>query len=180
MLKWLYTHASEFGVDTTRLAISGASAGGALTAGLGLLARDRGEVPLVLQLLLYPMLDDRTATSTHPHPYTGEFVWTADSNRFGWSAFLVQKMGGPEVLPYAAAARADHLEGLPPSFIAVGSLDLLVDEDLEYAHRLIQAGVLTDLHIYPGAFHGFDVAVDAKVTQAFIRDQSNALKRAFS
>jgi len=180
-LKWVYTHTDELGVDTTRIAIGGASAGAGLTAGLALLMRDRGEVPLVFQLLIYPMLDDRTVTATMPNPYTGEFMWTADTNRFGWTAYLGQKPGGSDVSPYAAAARADHLEGLPPTFIGVGSLDLFVDEDIEYAHRLLRAGVPTELRVYPGAFHTFDMVVEgAQVTQSLIRDKMNALKRAFS
>jgi acetyl esterase/lipase len=135
-LKWMYTHAEELGVDTKRIAIGGGSAGGGLAAALGLLTRDRGEVPLAFQLLIYPMLDDRTVTSADPHPYTGEFIWTAEANRFGWKSLLGQDPGGPDVSPYAAAARAEHMEGLPPTFISVGALDLFLEEDMEYARRL--------------------------------------------
>lgn len=179
-LTWLYAHAEELGVDTTRIAIGGASAGGGLTAGLGLLTRDRGEVPLAFQLLIYPMLDDRTVTLEEPHPYTGEYVWTPDANRFGWRSLLGQEPGGPDISPYAAAARAEHLEGLPPTFISVGSLDLFLEEDLEYGRRLVRAGVPTEMHIYPGAFHGFNMVPGAQVSQAFARDQLDALRRAFS
>lgn len=178
-LKWMYTHASELGVDATRIAIGGASAGGGLAAALGLLARDRGEVPLVFQLLIYPMLDDRTVILADPHPYTGEFIWTAEANRFGWRSLLGQEPGGPDVSPYAAAARAESLAGLPPTFINVGSLDLFLEEDLEYARRLMRAGVPTELHVYPGAYHGFNMVADAQVTQAAARDELSALKRAF-
>ncbi|HLI08762.1 MAG TPA: alpha/beta hydrolase [Ktedonobacteraceae bacterium] len=179
-LQWLYTHAEELGVDAARIAIGGASAGGGLTAALALLTRDRGEVPLIFQLLIFPMLDDRTVTVTEPHPYTGEFIWTPEANRFGWSALLGQEPGGPDVSPYAAAARAEHLEGLPPTFISVGALDLFLEEDLEYARRLMRAGVPTELHVYPGAFHGFNMVADAKVSQMAVRDQMDALRRAFS
>jgi acetyl esterase/lipase len=179
-LKWLHTHADELGVDTTRIAIGGASAGGGLTAGLALLTRDRNEVPLVFQLLIYPMLDDRTVTSAEPHPYTGEYIWTPDANRFGWTALLGQEPGGTDISPYAAAARADHLEGLPPTFISVGALDLFLEEDLEYARRLMREGVPTELHVYPGAFHGFNMVPGAQVVQAFVRDYLDALTRAFS
>ncbi len=178
-LKWLYTHADELDVDGSRIAIGGDSAGGGLTAGLALLTRDRGEVPLVLELLIYPMLDDRTVTSADPHPYTGEYVWTTDSNHFGWTALLGQEPGSPGVSPYAAAARAEKLEGLPATFISVGSLDLFLEEDMEYARRLIRAGVPTELHVYPGAFHGFPMVANAQVTQAYTRDYLNALTRAF-
>ncbi len=178
-LKWLYTHAGELGVDATRIAIGGGSAGGGLAAALGLLARDRGEVPLVFQLLIFPMLDDRTVTLAEPHPYVGEFLWTPEANRFGWTALLGQEPGGPNISPYAAAARAEHLEGLPPTFINVGALDLFLEEDLEYARRLMRAGVPTELHVYPGAFHGFNMVADAKVSQSAVRDQLDALRRAF-
>ncbi len=179
-LKWLYTNASGLSVDATRIAIGGDSAGGGLAAGLALLTRDRGEVPLVFELLIYPMLDDRTVTAADPHPYTGEYIWTADSNRFGWTALLGQELGGPNVSPYAAAARAEKLEGLPPTYISVGTLDLFLEEDIEYARRLMRAGVPTELHVYPGAFHGFPMAANAKVTQAHTRDYLNALAQAFS
>lgn len=179
-LKWLYVNARDLNVDTTHIAIGGDSAGGGLTAALGLLTRDRGEVPLVLQLLIYPMLDDRTVTATEPHPYTGEYVWTPEANRFGWTALLGKEPGSPDVSPYAAAARAETLEGLPPTFIGVGTLDLFLEEDMEYARRLIRVGVPTELHVYPGAFHGFPMVENAKVSQALVRDELGALTRAFS
>jgi acetyl esterase/lipase len=179
-LTWLYAHAEELGVDTTRIAIGGSSAGGGLAAGLALLTRDRGEVSLAFQLLIEPMLDDRTGTLSEPHPYTGEYIWTPDQNRFGWTALLGQEPGSPDVSPYAAAARADRLEGLPSTFIGVGSLDLLMEENIAYACRLMRDGVSTELHVYPGAFHGFTMVPGAKVSQAFVRDQLDALTRAFS
>ena len=150
-LKWLYTTSLDLGVDREQIAIGGASAGGGLTAALGLLTRDRGEIPLVFQLLIYSMLDDRTATNPDPNPYSGEFIWTPELNRLGWTSLLGQEPGGTDVSPYAAAARAHNLAGLPPTCICVGSLDLFVDEDMEYARRLIRAGVPTELHVYPGA-----------------------------
>lgn len=178
-LKWLHGHAAELGVDAERIAIGGASAGGGLAAGLGLLTRDRGEVSLAFQLLIYPMLDDRTV-SREPHPYTGEFIWTADSNRFGWSALLGQEPGGADVSPYAAAARAERLAGLPPTYLCVGTLDLFLEEDLEYARRLMREGVPTELHVYPGAYHAFNLAPEAHISQAFTRDMLDALRRALA
>ena len=179
-LKWLSAQADKLDVDVNRIAIGGASAGGGLTAGLGLLARDRGEIPLVFELLIYPMLDDRTVSASEPHPYTGEFIWTADANRFGWESLLGQEPGSPGVSPYAAAARAESVDGLPATYLCVGSLDLFLEEDMEYARRLIRAGVPTELHVYPAAYHGFNMAVEAQVTQAFERDYMNALRRALS
>lgn len=176
-LKWLYEHADELGVDPARLGIGGASAGGGLAAALGVLARDRGEVPLIFQLLIYPMLDDRTVSTTDPHPYTGEFIWTKELNHFGWTCLLGQEPGSEGVSPYAAAARATDLAGLPATYIAVGALDLFLEEDLEYARRLVRAGVPTELHLYPGAFHGFNLVPTAGVSIAFERNIMAALKK---
>jgi acetyl esterase/lipase len=176
-LKWLHANAGELGIDAGRIAIGGASAGGGLAACLGLLARDRGEVPLAFQLLIYPMLDDRTVSTEDPHPFTGEFLWTHAANRFGWAALIGGEPGADGVSPYAAAARAESLAGLPATFISVGALDLFLEEDIEYARRLMRVGVPTELHVYPGAYHGFNFAVDAQVTQAYNRDHLGALRR---
>lgn len=178
-LKWLSTHASELRIDEKRIAVGGSSAGGGLAAALALLARDRGEFPLMFQFLIAPMIDDRTCVMENAHPYTGEFIWTREANRFGWTSLLGHEPGMPDVSPYAAAARAKTLEGLPATFINVGALDLFLEENLEYARRLIRAGVPTELHVYPGAYHGFRMVADAYVTQTAQRDQLNALKRAF-
>jgi acetyl esterase/lipase len=178
VLRWLHANAGELGVDTTRLAVGGGSAGGGLAAALALLARDRGEIPLVFQVLIAAMLDDRTVTLEPPHPYTGEFVWTRESNRFGWSALLGQEPGSDGISPYAAAARAENLAQLPPAFIAVGALDLFLEENMEYARRLLHAGVPTELHVYPGAYHGFQLVPSAWMTQAAARDQISAIRRA--
>jgi acetyl esterase/lipase len=177
-LKWVHTNANELGVDPNRIAIGGASAGGGLSACLALLTRDRGEIPLVLQLLIYPMLDDRTVTTDNPHPYVGEFIWNPDANYFGWKALLGQEPGSEGVSPYAAAARAESLAGLPPTFINVGALDLFMEEDLEYARRLMREGIATELHVYPSAFHGFNMAAGATLAQMFNRDCNHALRRA--
>ena len=178
-LKWLAAHAGELGIDPNRIAVGGSSAGGGLSAALALLARDRAEVRLMFQFLIAPMLDDCTCTLATPHPYTGEFIWTPQANRFGWTSLLGHEPGGADVSPYAAAARAEHLEGLPAAFINVGSIDLFLEEDVEYARRLMRAGVPTELHVYPGAYHGFRMVADARVTQTAQRDQLTALKRAF-
>jgi acetyl esterase/lipase len=177
-LKWLFTHADELGVEPSRIAIGGPSGGGGLTAGLALLVRDRREVPVAFQLLIYPMIDDRNVTPAS-HAITDPRVWNRESNRLGWKAYLGRDGGGADVSPYAAASRATDLTNLPPTYISVGTLDLFVDEDIEYAQRLIQAGVPTEVHVYPGAFHGFDLFVpSARVSKQFKADRDNALKRA--
>jgi len=177
-LKWLFAHAGELSVDPSRIAIGGASAGGGLTAGLALLARDRGEVRVAFQLLIYPMIDDRNVTPAS-YAITDPRMWHRGSNHLGWKAYLGRDGGGADTSPYAAAARATDLSNLPPAYIAVGTLDLFIDENIEYAQRLIQAGVSTELHAYPGAFHGFDAfAPSARVSKQFRADRDNALKRA--
>src|SRR5215471_14697199 len=177
-LKWLFAHADELRVTPSRIAIGGPSGGGGLTAGLALLARDRKEVNVAYQLLIYPMIDDRNATPAS-YAITDLRVWNRESNRLGWKAYLGRDGGGAEVSPYAAAARATDLTNLPPAYIPVGALDLFVDENIEYAQRLVQAGVPTELHVYPGAFHGFDLfAPSAAVSKQFKADRDHALRRA--
>ena len=177
-LKWLHANAAALGVDPARIAVGGESAGGGLAANLAWLARDRGEVPLVFQHLIYPMLDDRTCTAADPHPFTGEFVWTPASNHYGWSSLLGHPPGETSVTPYVAAARSADLSGLPPTFISVGALDLFVEENLEYARRLMRAGVPVELHVYPGAFHGFNMNPSARTSQSALRDSREAVRRA--
>jgi acetyl esterase/lipase len=176
-LKWLSAHSADFGVNTSRIAIGGASAGGGLAAGLALLARDRAEVEVAFQLLIYPMIDDRNvAPASETVPDT--FVWSRENNRMGWRAYLGREPGGADVSPYAAAARGTDLTGLPPAYIPVGDLDLFLDENIIYAQRLLAAGVPTELHVYPGAFHGFNgFAPGAEVSRRFNTDRDNALKR---
>ena len=177
-LKWLSAHANELGVEPSRIAIGGASGGGGLAAGLALLTRDRGEVRVAFQLLIYPMIDDRNVTHAS-YAITDPRMWNRESNRLGWRAYLGRDGGGADVSPYAAATRATDLKNLPPAYIPVGALDLFVDENIEYAQRLIQAGVPTELHVYPGAFHGFDLfAPSATVSKQFKADRDNALKHA--
>jgi len=178
-LRWTHAHSSEIGVDPARLALLGESAGGGHAALLAIVARDRGEVPLRLQVLIYPMLDDRTASSRPVPKHLGTFIWTADDNRFGWRSFLGQEPGSKTVPNKAVPARVADLSGLPPTFIGVGSLDLFVEEDIEYARRLIDAGVPTELCVVPGAFHGFDVIErDAPVSVRFTEEKLGSLRRA--
>lgn len=176
-LCWLHDNAARLGVDPARIAIRGESAGGGLAAGLALLARDRGGPAIAHQNLIYPMIDDRTCITRTPE-HLGAFVWTPQANAFGWRALLGMAPGSGNVSPYAAAARAESLAGLPPTFIAVGALDLFLQEDMDYARRLIEAAVPTELHVYPGAYHGFDVTPDAPPARRMKRDAISALRRA--
>lgn len=178
-LIWLHQNAESLGVDPARLAVMGESAGGGHAALLALNARDRGEVPLIFQCLTYPMLDDRTASTRPVPPHMGQIAWTAESNRFGWGAFLGQAPGTKQVPSAAVPARHLDLKGLPPTFIGVGSIDLFFDEDLEYAHRLGDAGVPVELNVVPGAFHGFElIGANTRVAATFVKARLEALRLA--
>lgn len=179
-LGWVFAHAGELGVDTKRTGVMGESAGGGLAAALALVVRDRGEYRLAFQHLIFPMIDDRTCVHPDPHGYVGEFVWTPQRNHFGWSSLLGVEPGSSGVSPYAAAARAENLAGLAPAYIATGSLDLFLEEDLEYARRLWRAGVPTELHVYPGGFHGFQWDPTADITRTAKRDSYAALTKAMA
>lgn len=174
-LAFIHHNADILGIDPTRIGIGGASAGAGLAAGLGLLARDRAEIPLAFQLLIYPMLDDRMTnpSTTWPVP-----IWDPGSNRYGWKAYLGSHFGADEVPIYAAPARAESLAGLPPTYILVGTLDGFMDEDIAYAQRLNHAGVPAELRVYPGAPHGFDLfAPDTELAQRAIADLEGWLGR---
>ena len=160
-LLWAYENRDELGIDASRLVIAGVSAGGGLAAGLALLARDRGEVPITHQLLECPMIDDRQSTSSSR--LDGLAVWSRESNTFGWKAYLGARYGTDDVPPYAAPARAVDLAGLPPGLVIVGGADGFRDEDIAYAARLNQAGVPTELHMLPGAPHGVQMFVGTAV-----------------
>jgi len=179
-LKWVHAHAAELGVDRSRIAVGGESAGGTHAASLAIHARDRNEVPIVFQLLIYPALDDRTGSSHSPPPAIGNFIWTASANRLAWSSLLGVPAGSSKVPAAAVPARVASVAGLPPAWIGVGSVDLFVEEDMECARRLVHAGVGTELLVARGAFHGFDLLVpDAEVSKQFSASWKSALRRAF-
>lgn len=173
-LMWIYAHSAELGVEPTAIGVGGASAGGGLAAALTLLARDRAEIPVAFQLLVYPMLDDRQIT---PSSQWDVPVWGPGDNEFGWRSYLGPAYGGDEISEYAVPARATDLSRLPPALITVGALDGFADESISYAQRLNQAGVPTELHVYPGAPHGFDyIAPESKLTTRFRRDTDEWLE----
>jgi acetyl esterase/lipase len=152
-LLWLHDKAAEYGLNRTRIGAMGESAGGGLAAGTAILARDRA-LPLARQILIAPMLDDRTVD---PDPeLTALASWSYDDNRTCWDALLGDRRGEKGVPPAAAPARAKNLAGLAPAYIEVGELDIFRDEDVEYARRLSHAGVSAELHVHPGVPHGFD------------------------
>jgi acetyl esterase/lipase len=160
-------------VDPGRVAIGGASAGGGLAAALALLARDRGEVTPTFQVLVYPMLDDRSSITADNPNYR---MWNTRSNNFGWAAYL----GDADPL-VAVPGRRDDLSRLAPAWIGVGTHDLFHDEDLAYAERLRSAGVPCEVEVVPGVFHGFDIVVSkAQVSQRFFDSQCDSLRTALA
>jgi acetyl esterase/lipase len=180
-LKWVHAHAAELGIDRSRIAVGGESAGGTHAASLAIHARDRNEVPIVFQLLIYPALDDRTGSSRPAPPAIGHFMWNAGANRLAWSSLLGVPAGSSKVPVAAVPARVASVAGLPPAWVGVGAIDLFAEEDMEYALRLVHAGVPTELLVVRGAFHGFDILVpDAEASKQFSASWKSALRKAFA
>jgi acetyl esterase/lipase len=174
-LAWVGANIGSLGGSPGHIGIGGSSAGGGLAACIAVMARDRGGPALAHQLLIYPVLDDAMST-----PSMREFVetapWDATASRLMWRYYL-----GPGAGPataYAAAARAVDLAGLPPAYLSAAERDPLRDEDLDYGRRLIEAGVSTELHHYPGTFHGFDlVGATTVIGRAALAEQTAVLRR---
>lgn len=180
-LLWMYRNCAALGVDPKRIAVMGESAGGGHAALLAITARDRGEVPLAFQALIYPMLDDRTGSTVHPRAPIGTVGWNAPNNRYGWKAFLGVEPGSSGVPVAAVPARLQSAAGLPPTYIAVGGLDLFVSEDIAYAKQLTEAGVPTELLVLPGMFHASErAAPEAAISRRFVEAKLDALRRAFA
>ena len=178
-LAWLAVNAGELGIDRARIAVIGESAGGGLAAATALMARDTGGPGIAAQVLVYPMLDHRTGGDAcrWNNRATGEFVWTRAANRFGWEALRGDYTPDDARKGWFSPALADDLSGLPPTLLLTGSLDLFFDEDLDYARRLVDAGVPVELHSYAGAIHGFNVVQEAAISQAFTRDLLGGIAR---
>jgi acetyl esterase/lipase len=176
-LRFIVEHADDLRIDRRRVGVAGRSAGGALAAGLALRWRDGADVPLAFQYLEYPMLDDRCLTVSSQ--LEGLPVWSRESNAFGWRSYLDDRCGTDNVAADAAPARATELSGLPPTFIGVGTADCLRDESIDFAARLCRAAVPTELHVYAGAVHGFDMFADTGVARTAARDSADWLARQF-
>ncbi|MEU7870051.1 alpha/beta hydrolase [Dactylosporangium sp. NPDC049140] len=179
-LLWTAAHADELGIDPSRIVVAGASAGGGLTAGVTLMARDRGTPAIAAQVLIYPMLDHRNNT-TSSRQYSGEpGVWTHEMNEFGWRSVLGDRTDG-NVPGYVSPAVADDLSGLPTTYIDAGTAEVFRDEDVDYATRIWAAGGQAELHIWAGGFHGFDALYPhARVSAAARRTRNDWLTRVLS
>jgi acetyl esterase/lipase len=177
-LAWLHENAEALGIDRRRVIVMGESAGGGHAAALAIAARDRGQLELAGQVLVYPMLDDRTGSTRQPPPDQGRFVWTPEQNRLGWGALLGVPAGSPNPPQGSVPARAKDLRGLPPTFIGVGGLDLFLQENIDYARRLLDSGVSTELLVVPGAYHAFPFIVPgAQVSRQFFAAIDAAIAR---
>ena len=178
-LRWLHASAAKLSINPAAIGLAGESAGAGMAVGLALLARDRGECPVRYLSLVAPMLDDRTGSADEPSLRSLDLSWSRPSNHFGWHALL-----GPDRIAepdsYAAPARAATYADLPDIYLAVGSLDLFAQENLAFAARLLHDDVAVELHLYPGAYHGFDRVPDAQLTKQFHADRIRALKRAMA
>lgn len=179
-LAWLHDQADELGIDRARIAIGGESAGGGHAVALAIHARDEGVYPICFMLLDAPMLDDRTGSSAPHHPVAGRLVWTPTQNRYGWRSLLGREPGTDDIPAGAVPARCENLAGLPPAFISVGALDLFLEEDLDFARRMLRLGIAVELHVTPGAYHGFGIAgPDTPQMAALQAMRLAALRRAF-
>jgi acetyl esterase/lipase len=174
-LRWLADHAAELGVQPARIAVMGDSGGGGIAASLAIYARDRGGPQIAKQILIYPMLDDRNTT---PDELLTPFApWTYDDNITGWTALLGATTGGPDVSPYAAAARLTDFKDLPNAYIEIGEMDIFRDEAVVYARQLLKAGISTELHVHPGVAHAFEAFVpDAEISRRVAQDRIRVLR----
>ena len=178
-LLWLADNAAGLGVDPGRIVVMGESAGGGLAASLALMARDRAGPKLAGQVLIYPMLDWRTGgpDDLYRNRHTGEFVWTREKNRFGWEALRGGYSPTDERKAWFSPALGENLSGLAPTYISTGALDLFLDEDLDYARRLIDCGVPTELHVYPGAIHAFEMVPGTGLAEQAAMDLRRGIGR---
>lgn len=178
-LQWIFEHAKPLSIDATRVAVAGRSGGGCLAAAATLMHRDAAGPPPVLQMLIYPMLDDRNETPSAKE-FDGIASWSRTHNLAAWRAVLGDLWGTEDIPAFAAPARARDLSGLPPTFIQVGELEVFRDESIDYARRLLQAGVACELHVYPGLYHGSDMFNPAAVSsQKMAQERFEALRAAF-
>jgi acetyl esterase/lipase len=179
-LQWVAENATEIGVDASRIAISGQSAGGGLSAAVALRARDEGAPELCLQLLIYPMLDDRNVTDSSEQ-VTDIGIWDRDMNVRAWEAYLGELSDSEGLPPYAAPGRVEDLSGLPRTFVDVGTHDVFRDETITYVERLTRGGVETEFHLWPGGYHAYDIfAPDSGIAQRTWATRFAVLRDAFA
>ena len=176
-LQWVVANAAELRIDPAKIAIGGASAGGNLTAAVALMARDRGGPDVALQMLIYPVIDDRCETPSM-RDGAGLYIWDYQNSLDMWRQYIGQDRS--KVSPYASPARAEDLSGLPPAYVMTCEHDPLRDEAIIYAMRLMAAGVQVELHNYPGTVHGFDFLTQAEISTRAVNEGVEAFRRALA
>lgn len=178
VLEWMASSAEELGIDATAIAVGGHSAGGCIAAAVALMARDRGGPALCFQALDLPVTDDRLDTPSM-RAFTDTPIWDRQNAEHSWRAYLRDVQIEDRL--YAVPSRAADLTGLPPAYVSVSEFDPLRDEGMDYARRLVEAGVSTELHLFPGTFHGSVAAVpDAAISRSMVENLTGALGRAFA
>jgi len=176
-LEWVTNNSVTLKINKERISVGGASAGGGLAAGLCLLNRDRKKFKIKFQLLIYPMINDKNVDYKNQSKPDAE-IWTRKSNYYAWKFYLKNFENEKKIPIYAAPHRAKNLTKLPPAFIGVGSKDLFFEENLEYAKKLVKAGVKIELHTYANGYHGFDSsAPNAEISKRFKKDMFVILKK---
>jgi acetyl esterase/lipase len=175
-LVWLHDHATALNVDKDRIMVQGGSAGGGIAAGVALLARDVGGPEICFQSLLMPELDHRLDTPSMRR-FGDTPLWNHHAAEQSWRWYL-GGVSGAEVSPYASPSIAEDLRDLPPAYISVMEFDPLRDEGMQYARRLLEAGVTVELHLFPGTFHGSALASEASVTKRQTAELWTVLRRA--
>ena len=176
-LQWVSEHATELGISSKKIVISGLSAGGGLAAGTALMARDREGPNLLGQCLIYPMLDDRMSTVSS-HQYMDEGIYDGNSNITAWDCLLPGRRGTEDVSIYAAPSRATDLSSLPPTWIDVGAAEVFRDESVAYATKLWEFSIQTELHVWPGTWHAFDIyAPDTEISALCLETRMAWMKR---
>ncbi|TWC22796.1 MULTISPECIES: alpha/beta hydrolase [unclassified Pseudomonas] len=177
-LEWMEHNSKPFGLDMSRLVVMGHSAGAGLAAALAIAVRDRQHHSMAGLVLIYPMLDHRTGSSSAPvdNPTGGQIGWGRQANQFCWQCMQGSYALDDERAPLFSPALAPDLQGLPPSFICVGALDLFLEEDVDFALKLSRSGVPVELHVYPGVPHMFDQYPGA-LTERCHADVVSALRR---
>jgi acetyl esterase len=176
-LEWTVANASELQIDPTKIVIGGGSAGGNLSAAVALMARDRNGPQLRLQMLIYPVLDDRCETPSMTDD-NDPYIWTRQNSLDMWDHYIGN--GRTDVSAYAAPARAEDLSGLPPVYMITCEHDPLRDEAILYAMRLMAAGVPVEIHNYPGTVHGFDFLMASEISTRAVNEGVEAFVRAVS
>ncbi|MCY8235396.1 alpha/beta hydrolase [Priestia endophytica] len=178
-LKWIADNAESLNIDSNRIGVAGASAGGGLTAALTLLARDRNYPSICFQMPLYPMIDDRNNTPSSNEIKEG-LVWNQKRNEAGWKMYLGELYKTDNIPAYAAPARAEDYRNLPYTYTCVGQLDPFRSETLTYVSKLAEAGVDVEFHLYPGAYHGFEeITPDADISIRARNEYIKAVKNGF-